>query len=81
LFRQRTGVSIHRYLTRLRLRASLERLADGASDLTTLALDLGFSSHSHFSGAFRAEFGQTPSEVRRTSGPRALRRMGKNLEV
>ena len=28
VFRQRTGVPIHRYLTRLRLRASLERLAD-----------------------------------------------------
>jgi len=81
LFRQRTGVPIHRYLTRLRLRASLERLADGVNDITALALDLGFSSHSHFTGAFRAEFGQTPSEVRRTSGPRALRRMSKNLEV
>jgi AraC-like DNA-binding protein len=46
MFRQRTGVPIHRYLTRLRLRASLERLADGAEDITALALDLGFSSHS-----------------------------------
>jgi AraC family transcriptional regulator len=81
MFRQRTGVPIHRYLTRLRLRASLERLADGAEDITALALDFGFSSHSHFTGAFRAEFGQTPSEVRRSTGPRALRQMGKNLEV
>ncbi len=81
LFRQRTGIPIHRYLTRLRLRASLEHLADGADDITSLALDLGFSSHSHFTGAFRAEFGQTPSEVRRSTGPRALRQMGKNLEV
>jgi AraC family transcriptional regulator len=81
VFHQRTGVPIHRYLTRLRLRASLERLADGAEDITALALDLGFSSHSHFTGAFRTEFGQTPSEVRRSTGPRALRQMGKNLEV
>ena len=63
VFRQRTGMPIHRYLTRLRLRASLERLADGADDLTALALELGFSSHSHFADAFRREFGRTPSEV------------------
>ena len=81
MFRQRTGVPIHRYLTRLRLRASLERLADGATDLTALALELGFSSHSHFASAFREEFGRTPSEVRRNAGVGTLRQMSKNLEV
>jgi AraC-like DNA-binding protein len=81
VFGQRTGVPIHRYLTRLRLRASLERLADGASDLTALALELGFSSQSHFADAFRREFGRTPSGVRRAAGLRTLRQMSKNLEV
>ena len=81
VFGQRTGVPLHRYLTRLRLRASIERLADGASDLTTLALELGFSSHSHFADAFRREFGRTPSEVRRSANRRTLREMSKNLEV
>jgi AraC family transcriptional regulator len=81
LFRRRTGIPIHRYLTRLRLRAALERLAEGASDLTALALDFGFSSHSHFTSAFRAEFGRSPSEVRRDSNPSALRQMSKNLKV
>ena len=65
IFQQQTGVPVHRYLTQLRLRASLERLADGASDLTALALELGFSSHSHFTDAFRREFGKSPSEMRR----------------
>ena len=65
VFRQRTGVPIHRYLTRLRLRAAIERLLDGgANDLTALALELGFSSHGHFTDAFRREFGRTPSDVR-----------------
>lgn len=81
VFQQRVGVPVHRYLTRLRLRAALERLAEGEEDLTTLALDLGFSSHSHFADAFRKEFGKTPSEVRRSSSPRRLRQMSKNLEV
>ena len=71
---------LHRYLTRLRLRAALERLAGGANDLTALALDLGFSSHSHFADAFRREFGRTPSAVR-GDGRRTLREMGKNLKV
>jgi AraC-like DNA-binding protein len=67
LFQQHTGVPVHRYLTQLRLRASLERLADGAEDLTALALELGFSSHSHFTDAFRREFGASPSEIRHRS--------------
>ena len=81
VFQQRTGLPIHRYLTRLRLRASLERLADGASDLTALALELGFSSHSHFTDAFRREFGRRPSDVRRDATCRWLREMSKNLEA
>jgi AraC family transcriptional regulator len=65
VFRQRTGTPIHRYLTRLRLRAAVERLSDGADDLSALALELGFSSHGHFTDAFRREFSRTPSDVRR----------------
>jgi AraC-like DNA-binding protein len=72
---------IHRYLTLLRLRASLDRLAEGASNLTALALEFGFSSHSHFADAFRREFGRTPSDVRRNAGRRTLREMSKNLIV
>jgi AraC-like DNA-binding protein len=81
LFRRRTGSPLHRYLMCLRLRASLERLADGANDLTALALELGFSSHSHFSDSFRREFGFAPSDVRRGAGSRSFREMSKNLEV
>jgi len=64
IFQRETGVPLHRYLTQLRLRISLERLAEGASDLTELALELGFSSHSHFTDAFRKEFGRSPSQFR-----------------
>ncbi len=64
VFRAATGYTVHRYLTELRLRAGLERLLAGADDVTTLALDLGFSSHSHFTAAFRATFGITPSQAR-----------------
>jgi AraC family transcriptional regulator len=66
IFRRHTGLPVHRYRNRLRLRAALERLADPKVDLTGVALDVGFSSHSHFTAAFRAEFGVTPSQVRRS---------------
>jgi AraC-like DNA-binding protein len=64
IFRERVGIPIHRYLKRLRLRHALERLDDGRMDLTRLALDCGFNSHSHFTAAFRQEFGTTPNAIR-----------------
>jgi AraC-like DNA-binding protein len=81
IFQERTGVPVHRYLTHLRLRAALERLAGGASDLTGLALELGFSSHSHFADTFRREFGCTPSDIRRGTVQARILEMSKNLEV
>jgi AraC-like DNA-binding protein len=81
VFQRGAGAPLHRYLTRLRLRASLERLADGANNLTALALELGFSSHSHFTDSFRREFGRTPSDVRRGASRRGLLEMSKNLKA
>jgi len=66
LFRATTGTSIHRYLTRLRLAIALGRLAQGETDLSRLAADLGFAHHSHFGAAFRATFGLGPAQARRT---------------
>jgi len=58
------GVPVWRYVQRLRLQDAALALAEGVEDLSALALDLGFSSHSHFAQAFRAQFGQTPSQFR-----------------
>jgi AraC-like DNA-binding protein len=63
-FRKATGSTIHRYLLSVRLRASLERLESPKTDITALALDLGFSSHSHFSQTFGRSFRETPSACR-----------------
>ena len=35
-------------------------------DLTTLAIELGFNSHSHFSSAFKKMFGLTPSAFKKS---------------
>jgi AraC-like DNA-binding protein len=60
LFQQVEGVPLYRYQLRLRLARALDLLAE-CDDLTALALELGFSSHSHFSAAFRQLYGQSPS--------------------
>jgi AraC family transcriptional regulator len=64
VFQQVEGLPLYRYQLRLRLARALDLLGQ-YDDLTDLALDLGFSSHSHFSAAFRAAYGRTPSEFRR----------------
>lgn len=61
-FRDVTGSTIHGHLTTVRLRAALEALPD-ARDMTAVALDAGFSSHSHFTAAFRRSFGIPPSRA------------------
>jgi AraC family transcriptional regulator len=70
LFREETGVPIHSYLNRLRLREALEPIAEGEADLSRLAAGLGFSSHSHFTAAFRKEFGMPPREVKKLAAAR-----------
>ncbi len=69
IFQQVEGIPLYRYQLRLRLARALD-LVGRYEDLTTLGLDLGFSSHSHFSAAFRETYGRTPSEFRQS----ALRR-------
>ncbi len=64
MFKARTGLSMHAYRTQLRLRAALERLHEPRLALVEIALDLGFSSHSHFTESFRRHFGRTPSAFR-----------------
>lgn len=61
-FRAATGSSLHAYRTTLRLHHAMQTLPN-ANDLTGLALDLGFASHSHFSERFKAHFGCTPRSV------------------
>jgi len=69
VFQQVEGIPLYRYQLRLRLARALDLLGQ-YDDLTALSLDLGFSSHSHFSAAFREAYGRSPSEFRHS----ALRR-------
>lgn len=81
IFRASTDLTVHRYLLRLRLLRTLGPLAEGRDGLTRIALDAGFASHSHFTAAFRREFGATPSTVRGRLRTRDLRRLSNRLTV
>jgi len=63
VFQQVEGLPLYRYQLRLRLARALDLLAE-YDDLTRLSLDLGFSSHSHFSASFQQVYGRSPSEFR-----------------
>jgi AraC family transcriptional regulator len=63
-YRAATGRTLHRRVAQLRLAEALRRLAAGANDLTALALELGYSSHSHFTSEFKRHLGVPPSRFR-----------------
>jgi AraC family transcriptional regulator len=66
VFQQVEGLPLYRYHLQLRLARALDMLGAN-SDLTSLALDLGFCSYSHFSGAFKRAYGQTPLGFQRST--------------
>jgi AraC-like DNA-binding protein len=62
-----TGSSIYDYVMRERLARTLDAVLDRGDDLTSIALDGGFASHSHFTARFKRFFGCTPAALRRAA--------------
>jgi AraC-like DNA-binding protein len=71
VFKAQTGTTLHAYRLDLRLRLALERLEAQPRSCSVLAHELGFSSHSHFTAAFRRQLGLTPSAARELLAPRS----------
>jgi AraC-like DNA-binding protein len=65
VFQQVEGMPLYRYQLRLRLARALDLLGY-YEDLSRLSLDLGFSSHSHFTSTFRQTYGSTPADFQRS---------------
>jgi AraC family transcriptional regulator len=63
-FRAATGTPPYAYITALRIERAQRLLRTTNIDLTTLALSLGFSSHSHFTTVFRRAVGVAPARYR-----------------
>jgi len=64
-FRQSTGLSLNRFVNRRRIIRSLEALKADTS-LASIAIDLGFSSQSHFTRLFSSLTGTTPATYRKS---------------
>jgi AraC-like DNA-binding protein len=64
IFSSETGTTISRHRLRLRVRAAMDRLADGERDLPRLAAELGFADQSHLCRTVRTETRLTPSMLR-----------------
>jgi AraC-like DNA-binding protein len=69
VFAQVEGVPLYRYQLRLRLARALDLLGS-YDDLSALGLELGFSSHSHFTATFRQTYGRTPAQFQRSANLR-----------
>lgn len=64
LFRAETGQSLRAYRKQLRLRLALKLISGGLEDLSAVALEAGFNTHSHMTASFQQAMGRTPSATR-----------------
>ena len=65
-FQRAYGLPLHAYHLQIRLDDARRRMRCG-QPVATVAADLGFADQSHFHRRFRARFGITPAEYRRTA--------------
>lgn len=67
-FRSSAGLSLQRFVNRRRMQAAMALLGTDSTPLSQIALDLGFSSQSHFTRLFSSLTGFTPASYRRQIG-------------
>lgn len=72
-FRAHLHCSPGEYLRRVRLEHARHALASSKRSIADVALEAGFYDQSHFTAAFRRQFGMTPAELRRAEFPNARR--------
>lgn len=63
-FEDELGMTWRAALRRLRVIGAIELLAGGSASITTIAMEVGYSSLSAFQAAFRDITGQTPTQYR-----------------
>ena len=65
IFDKYAGISVHKYLLKLKIKVAMELLQDGES-VCLVAERLGFNSQSYFSKAFKRETGFNPSDLKQS---------------
>jgi AraC family transcriptional regulator len=64
IFKQSTGMSPLRFVTRERVTRAQQLIRETSRSLIEIALDVGYTSPSHFAQVFRRVVGMTPTEFR-----------------
>lgn len=67
LFRENIGITPNIYLNTLRMETSIDRLTMSAEPITSIGLDLGFSSQASFTRFFTSNVGIPPTDYRRAT--------------
>lgn len=66
VFKQISGMTFVNYVTHVRLSCALRQLKESSATIAEVALATGFSDQSYFDRRFKAAFGKTPNQVRRS---------------
>lgn len=74
VFREHLGMSVHQYLTRVRVLDAVDQLPSWRGRLSALARRSGFSSHAHLVTAFQRLLGVSPSDLDADDAGRWLER-------
>ena len=69
-FSAELGQSPARFYLQLRLKHAQMLLQQSTGSILDVALECGFADPSHFTRQYRLQFGETPGQARRRSGPR-----------
>lgn len=67
LFRQKVGLTPNVYLNTLKMEVSIDRLTTTRESVTSIGLDLGFSSQASFTRFFTSNVGIPPTDYRRAT--------------
>ncbi|MFZ6759508.1 helix-turn-helix domain-containing protein [Undibacterium sp. Ji50W] len=64
LFRQATGMPVHRYVMERRLQRARQLMMEGKQSMTDIAMETGFAHPSHLAGSMRRVLGFSPAQIR-----------------
>lgn len=65
IFKQGTGIGLHKYIMDFKLSKGAELLLDSRMSIAEIAGNVGFCNADHFSKCFTKKFGQTPTAYRK----------------
>ncbi len=82
IFKAVAGETVAGFVRRLRLEKGANNLlANSTLDITTIALETGFSSSQNFAKAFKQKYGMSPTEFRKSKGGNKVRNLENALSL